>query len=191
MSAVDKRDARRRGLAARRRLTCLQRQEKSAAAVGRLLADRLFHDAEAVFCYVSVEDEVHTDEIIRAALAGGKRVAVPFITSASRGMMCAARLYSADDLTAGEYGIWTVPPENVVPVAPAELELAVVPGSAFDRAGRRVGMGGGYYDRFLRQAEGAVRAAAAYECQLFSRIETEKHDLAMDYIFTEAAVYKI
>lgn len=191
MQGMDKKSARRQGLAARRGLTGCQRQEKSAAVVARLLADKSFLQAGTVFCYVSVEDEVHTDEIIRKALANGKRVAVPFITDADRGMMCAARLYSVEDLTAGEYGILTVPPERVVPVAPAELDLAVVPGSAFDKAGHRIGMGGGYYDRFLRQAEGAVRIAAAYECQLFSRLAAELHDVVMDYIFTEAAVYKM
>ena len=191
MEFIDKKLLRREGLARRRSLTCELRQEKSTLVAGRLLASDIFKRAGSIFCYVSMEDEVHTEAVISAALAAGKRVSVPHVTDAAQGLMCAARLYSMDDLVPGEYGILTLPLEKVEPVLPLDIDLVIVPGSAFDRAGHRVGMGGGYYDRFLRQASGAVKAAVAYECQFFDAFAVDVYDQSVDYIFTEDTVYKI
>lgn len=191
MEFIDKKLLRRGGLARRRSLTCELRQEKSALVAERLLSSDVFQKAGSVFCYVSMEDEVHTEAIINGALAAGKRVSVPHVTDAAQGLMCAARLYSMEELVPGEYGILTLPLEKVEPVLPLDIDLVIVPGSAFDRAGHRVGMGGGYYDRFLRQAAGAIKAAVAYECQIFDNFAVDMYDQSVDYIFTEDTVYEI
>lgn len=191
MEICDKKLLRREGMARRRGLTAGQRQEKSAAIAERLIHSELFRQAESLFCYISMEHEVHTEAVLEAALAAGKAVSVPHVTDAAQGLMCAARLTDAAELVEGEYHILTLPPEKVVPVEPSGIDLAIVPGSAFDRAGHRIGMGGGYYDRFFRQAARAVRAALAYECQLFDMIAVDEHDQPVDYIFTEKTVYEI
>ena len=187
----DKAAIRRLGMDARRSLGSALRREKSAVIAERLINSELFQQAESLFCYISMENEVHTEAVINAALAAGKEVSIPHVTDAAQGLMCAARLTSFADLTAGEYNIPTLVPDKVFPVAPFDIDLVIVPGSAFDRAGHRIGMGGGYYDRFLRQATKAVRAAVAYECQLFDSIGVYVHDQSMDYIFTENTVYEI
>ena len=191
MEICDKKLLRREGMARRRGLTAGQRQEKSAAIAERLIHAELFRQAESVFCYISMENEVHTEAVLEAALAAGKAVSIPYVLDKAKGLMCAAQLQDMADLVAGEYNIPTLPPEKVVPVEPAAIDLVIVPGSAFDRAGHRIGMGGGYYDRFLWQAARAVRAAVAYECQLFDNIAADEHDQPMDYIFTEKNVYEI
>lgn len=191
MEICDKKLLRREGMARRRGLTAGQRQEKSAAIAERLIHAELFRQAESVFCYISMENEVHTEAVLEAALAAGKAVSIPYVLDKAKGLMCAAQLQDMADLVAGEYNIPTLPPEKVVPVEPAAIDLVIVPGSAFDRAGHRIGMGGGYYDRFLGQAVRAVRAAVAYECQLFDNIAADEHDQPMDYIFTEKNVYEI
>ena len=191
MEICDKKLLRREGMARRRGLTAGQRQEKSAAIAERLIHAELFRQAEAVFCYISMENEVHTEAVLEAALAAGKAVSIPYVLDKAKGLMCAAQLQDMADLVAGEYNIPTLPPEKVVPVEPAAIDLVIVPGSAFDRAGHRIGMGGGYYDQFLGQAARAVRAAVAYECQLFDNIAVDEHDQPMDYIFTEKTVYEI
>lgn len=191
MEICDKKLLRREGMARRRGLTAGQRQEKSAAIAERLIHAELFRQAESVFCYISMENEVHTEAVLEAALAAGKAVSIPYVLDKAKGLMCAAQLQDMADLVAGEYNIPTLPPEKVVPVEPAAIDLVIVPGSAFDRAGHRIGMGGGYYDQFLGQAARAVRAAVAYECQLFDNIAADEHDQPMDYIFTEKTVYEI
>ena len=71
MEICDKKLLRREGMARRRGLTAGQRQEKSAAIAERLIHAELFRQAESVFCYISMENEVHTEAVLEAALAAG------------------------------------------------------------------------------------------------------------------------
>src|SRR5437879_13915118 len=76
-------------------------------------------------------------------------------------------------------------------VTPQELDLVMVPGVAFDRRGGRMGHGKGYYDKLLQHARPETPLAAlAFECQLFPEIPVAPHDIFMDKVITEAAVYE-
>src|SRR5262249_39979161 len=75
-------------------------------------------------------------------------------------------------------------------VSPDELDLILVPGVAFDRNGGRTGHGKGYYDKLLQHARAhAPLVALAFECPLFPEIPMQPHDIFMDKIVTEDAVY--
>ena len=77
-------------------------------------------------------------------------------------------------------------------IEPPELDLIVVPGLAFDRRGGRLGYGKGYYDRLLHQIRPeATKLAVCFECQLFPEIPVLSHDICMDMIITEKAVYPV
>jgi 5-formyltetrahydrofolate cyclo-ligase len=66
----------------------------------------------------------------------------------------------------------------------------MVPGVAFDKTGARMGHGFGYYDKLLEQVRpDAALVALAFECQLFPAIPTQEHDIFMDKIITEKAIY--
>jgi len=70
------------------------------------------------------------------------------------------------------------------------LDLIMVPGVAFTREGARMGHGKGYYDKLLQHARAdAPLVALAFECQLFPEIPVQAHDIFMDKIITERAVY--
>ncbi len=71
---------------------------------------------------------------------------------------------------------------------PSSIDLVLVPCTAFDAEGRRVGMGRGYYDRFLPGCMSAFRALTAYECQRFEQVPSEESDALMDAIVTEDRV---
>lgn len=187
----DKKQARKAGLRARRALTAAERAAKSEAIAKKLLASCIFQKAQTVFCYVASEDEVHTRKILQAVLASGKRLCIPYIVDAQNGLMYAAELKDLSDLVPGLYDIPTVPTEGLVKLEPAEIDMVIVPGSAFDMEGHRIGMGGGYYDRFLHSAEATITAkvAIAYQCQLAPHIAVEEHDEKMHYIFTEDELY--
>lgn len=184
-----KKEQRRQVLRARRALEPACRQVFDAAIRQRLQKLPAYERAQTVFCYVSLADEPATQAILAAALAAGKTVAVPFIADAAAGHMEAVRLKSLSDLVPGAFGIPTAAPETRELIAPASLDFIVVPGAAFDRAGHRLGMGGGYYDRFLQRATNAVRAAVAYECQLLAAVPVESFDETVDCILTEQALY--
>ena len=71
-----------------------------------------------------------------------------------------------------------------------ELDLIMVPGVAFDRRGGRSGHGKGYYDKLLEHARpDTPLVALAFECQMFDEVPMQDHDVFMDKVITEAAVY--
>lgn len=76
-------------------------------------------------------------------------------------------------------------------VVPAEeLEVVLIPGLAFTRDGRRLGRGGGYYDRLLaRLPRKAVRLGICFELQIADSVPSELHDLCVDRVITESGVY--
>ena len=73
---------------------------------------------------------------------------------------------------------------------PEDPDLVMVPGVAFDRSGGRMGHGKGYYDKLLQHARpDTPLVALAFDCQLFPEIPVARHDVFMDKIITESAVY--
>lgn len=165
-------------------------------ALSRSICERLaslpeYAAASTVMFYVDVRNEVRTQHYLPLALQQGKRVVVPYCVA---GALALFLLGSMDELAAGMYSILEPRPElRTMPekrVAVAELDLIVVPGVAFDRRGARLGHGVGYYDKLLAQARRDTRLIAlAFECQLFPAIPTEPHDIFMDTVVTEAAIY--
>ncbi len=185
---MDKKAMRKAGLSARRALTAAERQAKSQAIQEKLLSNQVLSKAKSIFCYVSSEDEVHTEKLLSGILSEGKVLLVPYITDAKAGLMEAAQLRQVKELVSGVYDIPTVPEVDKCFWSPADIDVVIVPGSAFDADGRRIGMGGGFYDRFLEKSS-AVKVALAYDCQMFPQIPAEEYDKKVDIIFTESKIY--
>jgi 5-formyltetrahydrofolate cyclo-ligase len=118
-------------------------------------------------------------------LAHGIAVALPRIIG-PRHMEAFAVTHPTADLIPGFYGI-PEPRKGLAPVDPAVIDVVIVPGSAFDRAGGRIGYGGGFYDGFLRRLRpDAQRIGIGFEAQLVERVPREAHDLCVDLVVTEA-----
>ncbi len=181
--AAAKRELRRTAAAARDAVR--NRAEAAAAACGHLIALAPYRSAEAVLWYVSMPSELATAPAIEAALAEGKRVAVPWCDGENLGLW---RLESVRELEPGTWGIPEPPParrgEPERRIAPGAIELVVVPGLAFDRSGRRLGHGKGYYDRLLARSP-AVRAGLCYDAQVFPEVPAGPRDAVMDWLVTE------
>jgi 5-formyltetrahydrofolate cyclo-ligase len=148
--------------------------------------------ARTVLFYVDVRSEVRTRHYLPTALTHGKKVVVPWCND--RGELELFHLEAMDELSVGMYRILEPRPElRALPhkqVDPKELDLVMVPGIAFDRTGARMGHGKGYYDKLLQHARpDAPLVALAFECQLFPEVPTADHDIFMDTIITEKAVY--
>ena len=148
--------------------------------------------AKTVMFYVDVRDEVRTRQALPAAIASGKRIVVPYCVDGELELFW---LESMDELELGMYRILE-PTESMRTVErkklqPTDLDLVMVPGVAFDRNGGRTGHGKGYYDKLLQHARlDAPLIALSFECQLFDKIPAESHDIFMDKVVTEAAVYQ-
>jgi len=167
------------------------KDELSRRICRRLAALPEYAGAAVVMFYVDFASEVRTRQFLPTAWEQGKRVVVPFCTGDA---LEPFYITSMDELAEGSYGI--LEPTQAIRsrrqrrVDPAELDLIVVPGLAFDRRGGRLGQGKGYYDRFLRTVRpDAPRIALAFECQLFPAVPMRPHDVYVHKVITEAAVY--
>lgn len=169
------------------------KDELSETIMNRFMSLPEFAAAKTVKFYVDVRAEVRTRQALPAALATGKKIVVPWCND--MGMLELFHLESMDELTLGMYKILE-PREDLrrLPakqVQPEELDLIMVPGVAFDRQGGRTGHGKGYYDKLLEHSRpDAPLVGIAFECQMFAKIPMMAHDIFMDKVITEAAIYE-
>jgi len=179
-----KRAIRAEALAARRALTPEKAAQNSAAILDRLRSLPEFESARALLVYVSSKDnEVDTLRLISSAIEAGRQVLVPVALTSTREMVW-SELRSLDELHPSTFGIMEPKEDCIRPVEHCEMDLALVPGIAFDTSGCRIGYGGGYYDRFLSSFRGK-KVALAYELQVYDSVPSEPHDLPVDVIVTE------
>ena len=186
--AGQKRELRKRMLAARRSLSAETRAAYSEKITENLLSQQALAQAKTIFAYAATPDEVQTKTLLSRLLDMGKQVAIPWITG--KRTMEAALVPLMDALEIGDYGILTVREELREIVPPQKIDCVVVPGVAFGRDGTRLGMGGGYYDTFLPKTT-AVKIAAAFQCQIVETIPSFPHDCGVDWIATEQGVWEI
>jgi 5-formyltetrahydrofolate cyclo-ligase len=170
-----------------------RKEELSRAICEKFVSLPQYAAARTVMFYVDVRTEVRTRDYLATALTHGKKIVVPWCND--QGELELFWLQSMDDLSIGMYKILEPSPElrhlseRQVPVT--DLDLIMVPGVAFTREGARMGHGKGYYDKLLEHARpDAPLVALAFECQLFPDIPTQEHDVFMDKIITESAVYE-
>ncbi len=150
------------------------RNKKSCYIKNKLFRNRVFKKAKTVMFYMSFGGEVDTVDMIKAAQKLGKTVVVP-VCGRNR-MMSPCVLKDKGALLRGPYGIRE--PALRKPVNLKSLDLVVVPGLAFDKKGRRLGRGKGYYDRFLPKiSRHSVAIGLAYDFQILPFIPTTKNDV--------------
>lgn len=161
-----------------------QRHRRSLAIRRRLLALPEFSNAKVLMFYVSKDGEVETRPIIEAALLRGKTVLVPVIKERKRKMVVSEILDPNKDLIVGPYGIYQ-PKAHMKVYHPRSIDLAIVPGIAFDKKGNRLGRGMGYYDKFLTGIRRNVpRIGLAFKFQLIRKLPTLSHDQPVTKILT-------
>ena len=177
---------RRQYAAERKAYTEVYRTEENEAVTAHFLQSALYHNARTVMCYVSMQSEVDTHSLIKTMIRDGKTVCVPKVTDRN-GQMRAVLIRSWDDLECvGSFGILE-PSKEAMSIKPTEIDLIVVPAIAFSRGGHRLGMGGGYYDRFLANTQ-AVRIGFAFSCQIKQSLPTDEWDVKMDYLVTQDGI---
>ncbi len=162
--------------------------EREAAGVFSAVATLpLFQKAETVLAYWAMGDELPTADFVDG-IVGSKRVALPVV--------------QGDDLLLLEYTgracLQRVPPfgieepQGTAAIRPGEVDLVVVPGVAFDRAGNRMGRGRGFYDRLFAQMPDVATVGVCLSVQLVESVPVEAHDRAMEVVVCgDGAVYEL
>jgi 5-formyltetrahydrofolate cyclo-ligase len=169
------------------------KDELSKTICAKFMALPEYAAAKTVMFYIDVRSEVRTRHALPEALASGKKIVVPWCND--QGELELFHLSNMEELSVGMYKILEPKPElRNLPqkiVTATDLDLVMVPGVAFDRRGGRTGHGKGYYDKLLQHARpDTPLVALAFECQLFPEIPTAGHDIFMDKVITEMAVYE-
>lgn len=170
--------------AKRRNLSKAVRENLSEKITAKLSREPFFQTNETTLLYASLPEEVQLFDLMKFMLGMKRKIAIPYIPE--KGKMLAAELTSMEDLTKDKFGILTVREDKRNIIMPETIGLIIAPGVAFTDKGDRLGMGGGYYDRFLRKNRPpAPRAALAFDFQVVDKVPTNDEDEKVDFIITE------
>lgn len=153
----------------------------------RLTGLREYGNCRTVLTYVSKPIEVDTLSLIHAALAQGKRVAVPRCVEGSRKMEFYL-IRSMEDLTPQSFGVLEPIRERCRLLTDFRGCFCVVPAFAYDRAGYRLGYGAGYYDRFLSRFPGP-KVGLVYSHDIHGRLWHGRYDVPVDLVVTDTRLY--
>ncbi|MDP3097932.1 MAG: 5-formyltetrahydrofolate cyclo-ligase [Syntrophales bacterium] len=181
---TDKRGIRKRIMTLRNAMPLEAIAAKSCEIVRRLKELQEIRESSTLMVFLSFGSEVVTDGLIVWGWEAGKRIVVPFCHPESR-ELTPCLLGDFAELETGHYGIREPKADRLIPVPREEIDAVLIPAVAFDRQGRRVGYGGGYYDRFLPEIPRAARIGAAFACQIVAEIPPDPHDVPADRIVTE------
>jgi len=186
-----KRAMRRRVLALRDSLTPEARAARSAEIAARIAALPSFVAAARVSLTFAYLSEWDTRPLIEAALATGKSVALPRVVDAARMLELHLVRDIGRSILPSARGIPEPLPE-LPRITPQDIDWVLVPGLAFDLQRRRLGYGGGYYDRLLRLfAPGTPYVSGAFDLQMVEQVPVAAHDCSVDAILTETRVVGI
>ena len=185
---MDKKSLRREYLRIRAGLSAYTRGKADQAIIRTVEGLAEFRNAGIVAGYVTDGTEHDVLPLIRKALKKGRRACLP----KWNGNEYILSFVDEEDLATLAPGKWglmepvsTRPAEEYIP---AGNVLFLVPGVAFDDGLNRLGRGGGIYDRILNGRGCATALGIFYECQQCLVLPTERHDVRLDLIVTEAAV---
>jgi 5-formyltetrahydrofolate cyclo-ligase len=154
----------------------------------RLEAWPVFQQARTVFCYLGVAHEVRTARIVELCRSDGKSFCVP-AWDPEACVYGSARYVGMETLVEGPLRIPQPARPEWVPIQ--SMDLALIPGLAFDQHGGRIGQGGGHYDRLLASVAeteppaGPVRVGLAFSFQVLERVPIEVRDVSVHFVVTE------
>ena len=169
-----------------KRLLSSQKKEervgKSLTVKNRLFLLKEFKEAETILFYISTEEEVDTKDMIAEALKMGKKIVLPVIVGRNLEL---SLFQETDKLEVGLYGIKQPSKGSIRPISNDQIDLAVVPGLAFDKKGNRLGRGKGYYDRLLKDLpHTTTKIGIAFDFQVLENLPTRPTDIPVQKLVT-------
>lgn len=174
---------------ARQRLGSALRAALSARIADHVLALPAWGEARTVMLYLALPEEVDTERLAQEALAQGKRLCVPRLLTGGAMEAVHVESLTAVALAGLPHGLRQPAPGVGATVAPGEIDLNLAPCVGVDRAGYRLGLGGGHYDRFLAQRRpGATALGLVFSCQVVDRLPRGAHDQRLDGWVTEDGI---
>ena len=189
MIVSDRSELRKAKIKARNNLTAENRALFSGQIVARILCSKAFQNAHTIMLYRAVKGEVCLKELEVAAKKQGKKLVFPLCINKSE--MIALEPHHDLAWKKGFCGIEEPSLEESTVILPEKIDFIICPCTVFDETGGRMGMGAGFYDRFLPKCENACITAAAFEAQKAAHVPMESWDQKMHIVFTEEMTYYI
>jgi 5-formyltetrahydrofolate cyclo-ligase len=188
--AEQKRALRRQMREAREALDSDERVAATVSAVERLLSLPPFEHVEgrAIAGYVAVRGEISPAGALAFVADSDGIVALPRVSDTPPRLRFHT-IAAGTRVRPGRFGL-SEPPDTAPEISPGALAAMIVPGVAFDAAGRRLGLGGGYYDSVIDEARagGALVIGLAYDFQIVDRVPAGPGDRTVDVVVTDARV---
>ncbi|TDQ58104.1 5-formyltetrahydrofolate cyclo-ligase [Mesocricetibacter intestinalis] len=184
--AIQRRNLRHLFRQRRRSLTPEQQQQAEIQICEKALAFINQHQAQNIALYLAVDGEIGTATLIERLWAEGKEVCLPVLHPFSLGHLLFLRYRPDSVLQANKFNI-NEPKLDIRDVIPShKLDIIFTPLVAFDQAGNRLGMGGGFYDRTLCdwQCKSFLPIGLAHQCQQLERLPAESWDIPLAHILS-------
>lgn len=173
---MTKRELRQRIRTQKRRLSAAELAVMSEDICSKVLALASWQEAGTLLLYYPLPDEVDVRLLIKDAFESGKKVLLPVV----KGDELELHLYEGEaSLKEGAFGIMEPTGSLFAPEHYGEIELAIIPGMAFDSAGHRLGRGKGYYDRLLPNLRDAKLIGVCFPFQFLEEVPAEAHDISV------------
>ena len=183
----NRKELRKSKIQARNSLSPEERERLSAIISEKIATSEVFQRAKTVLIYRATKGEVRLDALEKADEAAGKRLAYPLCITDSE--MISLLPEDENAWKPGYFGIMEPVREKSAEIPPEEIDLVICPCTVFDEDCGRMGMGAGFYDRYLAKCVNAHIAAVAFEVQKADSIPMEPWDKPMEIVFTEAGTY--
>lgn len=167
----------------------LKLTQKEVLELGQKIADifinsQIYKDAKIISAYHRIKNEVDLTKVIDTIHQDKKEVLVP-VTDNKAYDIYLAKISRDDEFLTGDFGIGV--PKIIRKARAEDVDVFLIPGLAFDKKGNRAGWGKGYYDKLLTLTKG-IKVGVGYSFQLCEEIDSDPHDIKMDYILTEGGL---
>ena len=166
-----------------------ERVSSDVAIFEKFISLSEFKSAELVLCYAAADYEVDCDRIADYALKSNKAVAFP-LCKPNSGELDYYKVSALSQLETGYYNIRAPKPDMAEKVTRFDNAIVVVPAICYDENGYRLGYGGGYYDRFLKN-NSLFSVGLCYNTLMQKSLPIEKHDKGVNIIVTEKDIIRI
>jgi 5,10-methenyltetrahydrofolate synthetase len=188
---LSKSEIRKRILAARAAFDPAVRQALGERITPRLLELPAYRRARSILAYISFGSEFDTGAFVADVLARGKSLVLPRVERETRSLKLHVVREPATELAPGVWGIREPRLGSCPETAPEAVDFVLVPGVAFTARCERLGYGGGYYDRLIREFAGRpALVVAAFSLQIVSELPVTQSDQKVDVVVTEDAEYR-
>ncbi len=190
-----RRELRRRLRKSRRAVSGSHRQRSETLIARRVARLPVYKAAACIAVYLSFDGEVDLSELMKTASMSGKALVLPVIRRRSGSGMCFRRYRPGDPVRYNRFGIREPCLSDRRRIRPSSIDLVLMPVVGFDASGTRLGMGGGFYDRYfarLAKRPGLHHrlVGVAFECQKVERLQRHAWDIPMTAVVTETRIYR-